>query len=124
MADLIELKTITDTRGDLTVLEKEIDFLIKRVFYINNVPANIERGGHRHKKTKMALICLNGSCRVFCNNGIEKKEYILDKSNKCLILQTTDWHTMHSFSTKDTILLCLASEPYDKNDYIDEKYTN
>lgn len=34
MAHIIDLKTFTDDRGNLTVIEKVIPFDIKRIFYI------------------------------------------------------------------------------------------
>ena len=49
MARLIDLKTFTDTRGNLTVIEKVIPFDIKRIFYIYGVDDS-RRGGHRHRK--------------------------------------------------------------------------
>jgi hypothetical protein len=48
MAKLINLKTISDGRGSLTVIENILPFSVERVFYIYNVGANIKRGGHRH----------------------------------------------------------------------------
>jgi dTDP-4-dehydrorhamnose 3,5-epimerase-like enzyme len=120
MAYLIDLKTFTDQRGNLTVIEKTIPFEIKRIFYIYGVD-NSARGGHRHHKTKQAAICIQGSCRIYNNDGKNENNYILDKPNKCLILETPDWHTMSQFS-KDAILMVLASEYFDENDYIFEPY--
>lgn len=120
MADLIDLKTFTDLRGNLTVIEKTIPFIIKRIFYIYGVDDSI-RGGHRHHSTVQAAICLQGSCKIFCNNGKSSVEYSLDKPDKCLILRPEDWHTMYDFS-KDAILMVLASEFYDHMDYIFEPY--
>lgn len=37
MAYLIELRTMHDDRGSLTVIEKVLPFEIKRVYYIRNV---------------------------------------------------------------------------------------
>ena len=45
MAHLIDLKTFTDKRGNLTVIERVIPFDIKRVFYIYGVDDS-KRGGH------------------------------------------------------------------------------
>ncbi|RDX35485.1 WxcM-like domain-containing protein [Arcobacter sp. HD9-500m-PIT-SAG03] len=118
MPKLIELETHTDHRGSLTVIEKILPFDIKRVFYLYDL--KLKRGGHRHKKTIQAIIALNGSCEVFVENSNEKKTFLLD-NNKCLILNPEDWHTMNNFS-KGTILLVLASEYYDTNDYIEEGY--
>lgn len=120
MAYMIDLKTFTDKRGNLTVIEKTIPFEIRRIFYIYGVDKSV-RGGHRHKKTIQAAICIQGSCHINNNNGKDKTEFQLDKPNKCLILEPEDWHTMDNFSP-DAILMVLASEYFDQNDYIFEPY--
>ncbi|MEW5819370.1 MAG: FdtA/QdtA family cupin domain-containing protein [Cyanobacteriota bacterium] len=121
MPGLISLKTFTDDRGNLTVIEdKELPFKFKRVFYIYGVDDSV-RGGHRHKITYQALICLKGHCQVHNNNGKIKEEFWLDKPYKCLILYPEDWHTIDNFS-EDCILQVMASEYYDPDDYIMEGY--
>ncbi len=120
MAYIINLTTRSDKRGKLTVIEKEIPFEIKRIFYIYGVDDSV-RGGHRHKTTVQAAICLHGSCMVSNNDGEKKEDFILDHPNKCLILETKDWHTMHHF-TPDAVLLVLASTSFDAADYIFEPY--
>ena len=120
MAHLISLKTFTDSRGNLTVIEKVIPFDIKRMFYIYGVDDSI-RGGHRHHKTIQAAVCLQGSCTIANNDGKKTESFLLDSPDKCLILEPKDWHEMHSFS-KDAILMVLASEYFKEEDYIREKY--
>lgn len=120
MAHILDLKTFTDKRGNLTVIEKVIPFDIKRIFYIYGVDDS-KRGGHRHKKTIQAAICIKGTCTIYNNNNVKEEEFVLDKPNKCLILQPEDWHTMYHFS-EDAILMVLASEFFDNNDYIFEPY--
>jgi dTDP-4-dehydrorhamnose 3,5-epimerase-like enzyme len=121
MAYIITLPTFRDSRGSLTVAEKNIPFSIQRVYYILDVPDAVTRGGHRHKKNIQALFCIKGSCVISINDGHNKDEFLLDRPEKCLILETKDWHTMHSF-TEDAILFVLASEPFDVSDYIDKPY--
>jgi hypothetical protein len=120
MAYLIDLKTFIDKRGNLTVIEKTIPFDIKRIFYIYGVDESV-RGGHRHKTTIQAAICLKGSCRIYNNDGQDENYFMLDHPSKCLLLQTRDWHTMDQF-TPDAILMVLASEYFDQQDYIFEPY--
>ena len=120
MASLIDLDTHVDDRGKLTVIEKVIPFPIKRIFYIYDVDDS-RRGGHRHKTTIQAAVCIHGSCRIFCDDNHSKEEFLLDKPNKCLILNPEDWHTMYDF-TPDAILLVLASTEFDSSDYIYEPY--
>jgi len=122
MAKLIDLKTFTDNRGNLTVIEKVIPFDIKRIFYIYGVDNSV-RGKHRHKKTIQAAISLQGSCRIVSNKGKDFPEdiFLLDSPSKCLIINPEDYHWMDNFS-KDCILMVLASEYYDANDYIFKPY--
>lgn len=117
---IMELPTYRDSRGSLTVLEKILPFEIKRVYYIYGCAAG-DRGGHRHKKNIQALICVKGSCVIDCDNGQAKETVLLDKPDKVLLLQPEDWHAMRDF-TPDAVLLVLASEYFDADDYIDEAY--
>jgi hypothetical protein len=122
MAHIIDLKTFTDSRGNLTVIENIIPFDIKRIFYIYGVNGS-ERGHHRHKKTVQAAISLQGSCRIKNQNGHNKpvEEFILDSPSVCMIIQPEDYHWMDTF-TPDCILMVLASENFDENDYIRAPY--
>lgn len=122
MAKLIDLKTFTDSRGNLTVIERVIPFDVKRIFYIYGVDSSV-RGGHRHHKTIQAAICLKGKCRIINEDGIGlKQEYLLERPDQCLILEPKDWHQMDQFST-DAILMVLASEYFSQDDYIYEPYS-
>ena len=122
MAQIINLNTFSDYKGNLTVIEKILPFKIKRVFYIYNVPSkNIIRGGHKHYRTIEALICLKGRCKILNNDGNKKENFVLDSPEKCLILQPKDCCIMYAFS-KEAILLVLASEYYNPNDSIEEEY--
>ena len=121
MAYYLDFETHTDGRGHLTVIEKEIPFDIKRVFYVYGVSEEETRGRHRHYKTIHALICLQGSCEVYVDDGVNKEVFVLDAPDKGLILLPEDWHAMYNFS-KDALLLALASEYYDPAEYIPEEY--
>lgn len=120
MAYIINLKTFTDNRGNLTVIEKIMPFDVKRIFYIYGVD-NSARGGHRHHKTIQAAICIQGHCTIFNNDSVQKDIFVLDKPDKCLIIQPKDWHKMYDFSA-NAILMVLASEFFDDNDYIFQEY--
>lgn len=120
MAHLLNLKTFTDSRGNLTVIENVIPFAIKRIFYIYGVDSS-ERGGHRHHKTVQAAICITGSCKIYNDDGVTQQEFNLDSPDKCLILEPADWHKMYAFSS-NAILMVLASENFDSADYIHEPY--
>jgi hypothetical protein len=120
MAKLMYLKSFKESRGSLTVIENILPFQINRIFYIYGVDNSV-RGRHRHHKTIQAAVCLAGSCIISNDNGELKEEYLLDSPDKCLLLYPEDFHWMHKF-TKNAILLVMASEIFDPNDYIYEPY--
>lgn len=119
ISGIIELKEFGDERGLLTVVEanKTIPFEIKRIFYIYRTEQEIRRGYHGHYKTRQALICISGTCKIHLDNTKRKEEVLLDAPTKVLILEPNDWHEMYDFS-EDCVLLVLASHLYDSEDYI------
>jgi hypothetical protein len=121
MSAILTLPSHVDPRGGLTVLEKEIPFPIRRVFVIHSVPGDVRRGGHRHKRTRQALLCIGGSCTVDCQTPSTQSSYVLDRPDRCLLLEPDDFHWMHSFSPS-AVLVVLASEPFDSDDYIHEAH--
>ena len=122
MANIISIPTFSDERGALGVIESELPFAIKRIFYIYDVKG--KRGGHGHFKTKMGLICLNGSCEVDVSNEKHgNSQFFLSDASKCLILDPSDWHEMNQFSP-GSVLLVLASEKFLQEDYFHERPTN
>ena len=109
-----------DKRGKLIAIEqlKDIPFEIKRVYYIFDTKSEIRRGSHAHKNLQQVAICLNGSCKFLLDNGKERVEdIILDSPNKGLFIDKMIWREMYDFS-ENCVLLVIASEYYDENDYI------
>ena len=92
MITLIDIPKITDVRGNLGVIEKEvIPFSIKRVYYLYDVPSTAYRGGHSHLDQTELLIPLSGSFEVVLDNGKEKKSVLLNKPDKGLLINKGIW---------------------------------
>lgn len=108
-----------DERGMLVALEesKEIPFSVKRVYYMYGTTKNGRRGYHAHKKLEQILVCVQGSCTIHIDDGNDVEEIILNKPYEGLYIANNIWREMYKFS-KDAVLLVLASELYDENDYI------
>ena len=123
LSHIVEIPKIED-EGYLCFMEKDsqISFDIKRVYFIYDAINNAVRGKHAHKKTKQILFCIKGSITIILDNGSEKETIRLDETNKGIYLDAMMWHEMVEF-TKDTVLLVLASEKFDENDYIRDHHT-
>lgn len=108
-----------DERGQLVALEefKDIPFEIKRVYYMYDTAPGIVRGKHAHKSLQQILVCIHGSCKILLDNGKEKKIVPLEKPYEGVYVSNAMWREMYDF-TPDAVLMVLASEVYDENDYI------
>ena len=105
--------------GCLTPVEcpGEIPFEVKRFYYIYGVGSNEVRGFHSHKKLHQVLICLNGSVDIKLENFYGQETYTLNDPSVGLYVGPDNWREMSNFSD-GSVLLVLASEHYDENDYI------
>lgn len=119
MGNIINFKSHIDQRGSLTVIEKEIPFEIKRIFYIYNVNDS-KRGFHKHKKTRQIAISISGSCDIVIKKPQQELKIIkMDSPEFGLLIEPDDYHWMENFS-KGSVLLVIASENFDEDDYIKE----
>ena len=117
--NLIDFQTKGDKRGSLIACEQghNVPFDIKRVYYIFATKKNVTRGKHAHKKLKQILICVSGSCDVLTEESQVKETYHLDSPNQGLYIDGLVWREMFNFSP-DAVLLVLASEYYNEQDYV------
>jgi hypothetical protein len=116
---LIELPKVEDRRGNLTFIEEEkhIPFLIKRAYWIYDVPGGQVRGGHAFMKQMEFIVALSGSFDVVVTDGKEKRTFSLNRSYYGLYVINGLWRHMENFST-NSVALVLSSTPYNANDYI------
>ncbi|MCR1314184.1 FdtA/QdtA family cupin domain-containing protein [Enterobacter sp. BT855] len=116
---LIPLQVYGDDRGALVSLErdKNIDFEIRRVYYIFDTKKGVVRGYHAHKNLKQLVVPVRGSCRFTLDDGYERVSVLLDNPAQGLLVNSLIWREMSDFSD-DCVLMVLASNEYDESDYI------
>ena len=117
---IIEFGEYGDERGNLVVAECggiDVPFDVKRVFYIYGSDSTIVRGRHANRRTHFVLINVAGSSKVKIDNGTETDIVELNRPRMGLYLPPMLWKDMYDFSP-DSVLLVLASEHYDGNEYI------
>lgn len=121
LINIINFPPLGDERGSLVALEtgETIPFDIKRVYYLFGTQKGVARGFHAHYNLQQVAVCITGKCRMILDDGHRREETWLDSSTKGLVIGDLIWREMHDFS-EDCVLLVLASERYDENDYIRE----
>jgi dTDP-4-dehydrorhamnose 3,5-epimerase-like enzyme len=116
---LIEVPTIVDDLGALSIVEKDVPFPfpIKRVYYIHSVTPGAVRGSHAHKALRQLIVAVSGSFVVELDDGETVTEWKLENPSKGLVVPPGCWRTLHSF-TPGAAALVFASEEYEEADYI------
>ena len=112
----IDFKTMTDGRGNLTVVESEVPFSIQRIYYLHGVPSGQQRGAHAHKELEQIAISVHGSLEVAIDDGKSSEKFVLDDPTKGLYIPKLVWRTLQNFS-KGAVLLVLTSMRYSEEDY-------
>ena len=117
---MLEFPQYGDERGHLVIVEgkKDIPFEIKRIFYIYGSGKDIIRGQHANRKTEFILINVSGQSKVRIRDGRGNEAvFSLNRPHTGIYLPRMIWKDMYDFS-EDSVLLCLASEHYDPDEYI------
>ena len=117
---IINLRTVpTVDAGELSFFEEgsDIDFDIKRIYYISKVPEGTRRGFHAHKQLKQILFCPYGRIQMVLDNGENREEITLNDPSVGIVIDKPVWREM-LWLQKDSVLCVAASSNYDAGDYI------
>ena len=97
---------------------KDIPFEIKRIFYIYGSDSTVIRGQHANKESEFVLINVSGTSKVKVKDGLGNEAvFSLNRPHTGVYIPKMVWKDMYDFS-EDSVLLCLASEHYDAQEYI------
>lgn len=109
----INFSTINEASGTLKVIEygSELDFEIKRVFYLCNIQNGAARGFHAHEELKQFLVCVAGSFNLILDNGITKKTYKMIPDSPGIWIDGKVWREMHDF-TEGSVMMVLCDREY------------
>lgn len=116
---MFKFRKFTDKYGSLIPVEMNLDipFAVQRIYYIYAVPGQVRRGFHSHKQLHQILICVSGSVKILVKTPREENIVTLDDPSEGLYIGPMVWREMYDFSD-DAVLLVLASDHYDEDDYI------
>lgn len=112
LTEAVNLRTITDQRGSLTVVEK-IPFEIKRVYFLHHIDPKQTRGGHAHRALKRLMVAVSGRFIV----RVDDSYIVLTDPTEGIFIEPMQWVELSHFS-EDAVVLVLASEEHDEADCI------
>lgn len=117
--NLLHLKQIGDRNGHITSVNNNNDlpFATKRIFYLYDIPGGESRGAHAHKECHQFLVAASGSFEVLLDDGVTKRQVLLNRPDLGLHIPPGIWASEINFSS-GSICLVLASHEYSESDYL------
>ena len=113
---LVDIPTFTDERGAISVMDKDLPFEVKRVFWLHHIPERKDRGAHALLDSEEIMVAIHGSFVVDLDDTDTKTSVLLDNPSKGLVIRPGVWFRTHSYK-EDGVSLILASEEYARNKY-------
>ena len=120
---LVDIPTFTDERGAISVMDKELPFEVKRVFWLHHIQEGKDRGAHALLDSEEIMVAIHGSFVVELDDTETKTSVVLNDPGKGLMIRSGIWFRTHSYKD-DGVSLILASDEYarDKYTYDYEEY--
>lgn len=114
--NIIDIPTYTDERGAISVMDRELPFEVRRVFWLHHISDGKDRGEHALLDSTEIIVAVHGSFVVDLDDTISKTSVLLDSPNKGLVIRPGIWFRTHSYKDEGVSLI-LAEEEYARNKY-------
>lgn len=113
---LVDIPTFIDERGAISVMDKELPFEVKRVFWLHHIKDGKDRGAHALLDSSEIMVAIHGSFVVDLDDAENRTSIELNDPSKGLMIRPGVWFKTHSYK-EDGVTLILASEEYSRDKY-------
>jgi hypothetical protein len=117
--ELLDLPMIGMPEGNITAIEggQTVPFEIARAFYLYDVVAGAERGGHAHREQHQVIACVMGGCAVALFDGTDRRRVTLDRAYRALHVLPMLWGEVVDF-TSGAVCVVFTSHRFTEADYV------
>ena len=113
---LVDVPTFTDERGAISVMDKELPFSVKRIFWLHHIAEGKDRGAHALLDSNEIMVAVHGSFVVDLDDTMNQTSIVLNSPDKGLIIRPGIWFRTHSYNN-DGVTLVIAEEEYARDKY-------
>lgn len=110
---------VENTKGNICFIEglKHVPFVIRRVFFIYDVPTDAVRGGHAHFLAEQVLMALSGSFDVMLDDGVSRTSVTLNRPYYGFYIPPGVWRELKNFSS-NSVAFSVVSTVFSEQDYV------
>lgn len=112
----MDVPTYTDERGSISVMDKELPFGVKRIFWLHHIAEDKDRGAHALLESTEIIVAVHGSFVVDLDDVVNKTSVLLNSPDKGLVIRPGVWFRTHSYQ-EDGVTLVIAEEEYNRDKY-------
>lgn len=113
---LVDVPTFTDERGSISVMDKELPFQVRRIFWLHHIKEGKDRGAHTLLDSAEIIVAVHGSFVIDLDDTENKISVLIDSPEKGLIIRPGVWFRTHSYKD-DGVSLIIAEEEYSRDKY-------
>lgn len=113
---IVDVPTFTDERGAISVMDKELPFQVRRIFWLHHIKEGKDRGAHALLDSSEIIVAVHGSFVIDLDDTENKVSILLDSPEKGLIIRPGVWFRTHSYK-EDGVSLIIAEEEYSRDKY-------
>ena len=113
---IMDVPTFIDERGSISVMDSELPFGVKRIFWLHHIAEGKDRGAHALLDSAEIIVAVHGSFVVDLDDTVNKKSVLLDSPVKGLLIRPGVWFRTHSYKD-DGVTLVIAEEEYARDKY-------
>lgn len=112
----VDVPTYTDERGAISVMDKELPFPVRRIFWLHHIKDGKDRGAHALLHSSEIIVAVHGSFVIDLDDTENKVSVLLDSPEKGLIIRPGVWFRTHSYKDEGVSLI-IAEEEYSRDKY-------
>lgn len=113
---LIDIPSFTDDRGTISVIDKELPFEVRRVFWLHHINEGQSRGGHALLEGTEIMCSIHGSFVLELFDGVDTIKIEMNNPKIGVLIRPGIWFSTYSYKD-DGVSLVLADEEYNRNRY-------
>lgn len=113
---LVDVPSFADDRGVISVMDRELPFGVKRIFWLHHIAEGKDRGAHALIDSTEIIVAVHGSFVVELDDAVNKTDVLLDSPERGLIIRPGIWFRTHSYKN-DGVTLVIAEDEYTRDRY-------
>lgn len=113
---LVAVPSFADDRGVISVMDRELPFGVKRIFWLHHIAEGKDRGAHALIDSTEIIVAVHGSFVVDLDDAVNKTDVLLDSPERGLIIRPGIWFRTHSYKN-DGVTLVIAEDEYTRDRY-------